>query len=336
MRPSKSASSSSTPPQSAPHRNTRRQRRPSTSLALRGLTFLLVLGFCAAVIWALAREMRRETRILKESLSGLAIVDKTLPRRGLVDIARTDRLALLLVDPSNGELRALRFISPLVPPVAFQIGRGDALQAFSPNIRYRLVAITDKDGEIFRPTPGEAYGLLDEALPLGTEAINLKLDQPFRGGLWNTGFAPELTARTNKERTGATTAGAEDYAISGSVSIAEALREETQATDRLIVLLFDPQQGRPVAFRILPGQPFPRLFHIAVPPQENLSENNAAPLPKVRRYSLRILTDRDNNPFRAAPGELIGRSATLIPLGTHKLHFVLDRPYRPGEGSLGN
>ena len=44
-------------------------------------------------------------------------------------------------------------------------------------------------------------------------------------------------------------------------------------------------------------------------------------------YSLRILTDKNNQPFEPSPGEVVGRSQTLIPLGTHNLQFVLDQPY---------
>ena len=47
----------------------------------------------------------------------------------------------------------------------------------------------------------------------------------------------------------------------------------------------------------------------------------------VGPYSLRILTDKDGQPFQAAKGELIGRSKDLVPLGTTNLDFVLDSPY---------
>ena len=45
-------------------------------------------------------------------------------------------------------------------------------------------------------------------------------------------------------------------------------------------------------------------------------------------FSLRILTDKNNQPFESAPGELIVRSAEALPLGSHGLSFILDQEYR--------
>jgi hypothetical protein len=50
------------------------------------------------------------------------------------------------------------------------------------------------------------------------------------------------------------------------------------------------------------------------------------PLP-AGPFQLRILTDKNNQPFQSAPGEVVGRSSELIALGTHGLQFTLDQPY---------
>ena len=45
------------------------------------------------------------------------------------------------------------------------------------------------------------------------------------------------------------------------------------------------------------------------------------------KYSLRILTDKNNQPFQSVPGEIIGRSQDLISLGVNNLEFELDQQY---------
>ncbi|MCH7566032.1 MAG: hypothetical protein IH968_19670, partial [Gemmatimonadetes bacterium] len=95
------------------------------------------------------------------------------------------RLVLILVDPGTKAVVARRVESPLVPPQTIAIGLEDILQGRQLYGSYLLIGITDKDGEIFRVTPGEVYGRLPTPVPLGTERIRLVLDQPFRGGLFN-------------------------------------------------------------------------------------------------------------------------------------------------------
>ena len=45
------------------------------------------------------------------------------------------------------------------------------------------------------------------------------------------------------------------------------------------------------------------------------------------KYSLRILTDKNNQPFQSVPGEIIGRSNNLLSMGTADVKFVLDQSY---------
>ena len=62
----------------------------------------------------------------------------------------------------------------------------------------------------------------------------------------------------------------------------------------------------------------PQAFSISVPPA-------LADSARGKTFSLRILTDKNQNPFDAAPGEVVGRS--LVPLGTRDVEMVLDAPY---------
>jgi len=275
-------------------------------------TVVIVVGivvFAVGLTYALLREVRREEAQLQRSVSGRVVVDEALYRRGVADIVKTDRLALFLVDPQTREAVALRFESPLVPPQAIRIGQEDA-QGRSLSGAYILVGITDKDGEIFRSTPGEVYGRSSKPVALGSEAVELVLNEGFRGTLFNeqpSGQGP----MTGGSETDAT------HSISGTARVADDLADRVRGDERLVVLLFDPEASRPVAFRIMDSVTFPQAFRIGVAD----ADPSAA-------FELRILTDRDNDPFNAAPGEVIGRSSQPVPLGTEGLEFVLDEAYQ--------
>ena len=87
-----------------------------------------------------------------------------------------------------------------------------------------------------------------------------------------------------------------------------------------MIMLFDPELARPVAFRILENIQFPLDFSIV--------SADAMPGAQLKGpFSLRILTDKNNQPFESAPGELIVRSAEPLPLGSHGLNFILDQEY---------
>ena len=111
------------------------------------------------------------------------------------------------------------------------------------------------------------------------------------------------------------------YSISGTIRVSQALQGDVAPSDHLIILLFDPENPRPVSFKIIPHALLPQAFTITLP------ENARAHLRK-EGYNLHVLTDKDNNPFGAVPGEVVGRSSKPIPLGTTDLNFVLDQPYQ--------
>ena len=230
-----------------------------------------------------------------------------------VDLARTDRMAILLVDPQTQQTAALRIISPLLLPQAIQIGPAQASAPLKQQT-YLMVAITDKDGELFQVTPGEAYGSTPAAL--GQKKILLELTEVYRGGVRNQGHSPERSP----ERSPAPTSDdspSRPFSISG-VAFTD-LPHQPSASGRLIILLFDAEIQQPVAFQISNSDNLPQAFSIALPPQ---LRNNAK-----SAYQLRILTDTNQQPFESAPGEIIGRSPQPIPLGTNDLQFPLDTPY---------
>ena len=109
------------------------------------------------------------------------------------------------------------------------------------------------------------------------------------------------------------------YSISGTISVSKELASAVQPAHRLIILLFDPDVPRPVGFKIIPHTLLPQRFTVTLQP-----EARSAIKPG---YGLRILTDKNNNPFGSAEGEVIGRSTKPIPLGTTGLNFVLDQKY---------
>jgi hypothetical protein len=140
-------------------------------------TALIVAGtilFLAAVTWALLREVNREEAVLAHAISGTVDVAP-----GVGDLARTDRLVLMLVEP-GGSVAAVKYVSPFIPPLAVSIGQADALDGRQLAGQYVLFGVTDKDGEPARPHPGEVVGHSSQSLAIGLEQVRLVLDQPFR------------------------------------------------------------------------------------------------------------------------------------------------------------
>jgi hypothetical protein len=330
---------------------------------------VLVVVFAAAIAYSLRREVRREEATLATSISGVVDLTPQLLASGQADVVRTDRLVLMLVDPQTQRPVALRFVSPLVPPQTIRIGQEDARDGAQLKGAYLVVGITDKDGEIFKITPGEVYGRSPQPVALGSEEYTLLLTEPFRGSLFNEAGAPAtvvegmgrgpygggtggssgggmgggapaagppmqggpmqggpmaggpMAGGPISERAGplGEPEGDPAFSIAGTITVAKALAGSVEPSDRLIILMFDPQQARPVAFKIIPHTLLPQRFTITLPPDARPGNKDG--------YSLRILTDKDDNPFGAAPGEVVGRSAKLVPLGTTGLHFQLDSPY---------
>ena len=280
----------------------------------------LIAGFAVLVGFALWREFARDAALLQHSISGRLDVDPALMAAGLGDVVRTDRVALLLVDVDTHQPVAMKFESPLVPPMNFHIGQDDARTGQPLSGRYELIAITDKDGEVFRTVPGELYGRAPKAVALGDQGVVVTLTQPFRGTLFNDvegGAGGTVPVAPGPGPMAAGADGPPERTISGTVRADPKLAQSVGPGDRLIVMLFDPEAGRPAAIRIFPQARLPQPFSISLPPGQPLKSG----------YSLRILTDKDGQPFAAAPGEIVGRSAGLVAPGTKGLDFVLDQPY---------
>jgi hypothetical protein len=150
--------------------------KPRTVIILVSVAFFLI-----AVGLALVREVDREQARLSRSISGVVEVSQAMLSTGQADLVRTDRLALLLIDPRTGDAVALKTESPFVPPQAVAIGQADARGGIELNGSYYLMGITDKDGDIAHARPGEVFGRSPAPIALGTEQVHLLLDQPFRG-----------------------------------------------------------------------------------------------------------------------------------------------------------
>lgn len=262
----------------------------------------LVLGIVGLIGYGLWGEIARNEVTLQSSISG-SIHTAPAVTGGVV---KTDNAYLVLFDPETLMPVAQHLINPFLPPITFSIGQADAGPNKQLQGSYRLLVFTDRDGNPNQPAPGELIGPLTPPIPLGTEAYQYNLERPF------TSFPAELLQPAPPDDPA--------QSIQGMVRIAPELQDQFAATDRLVVLLFDPELGRPAAFRILESVTLPQEFQIG--PSHAMG---GAPLKGP--YSLRILTDKDGQPFQAAPGELIGRSSELVPLGSANLDFVLDAPY---------
>ncbi|MDH4246895.1 MAG: hypothetical protein OEW39_03675 [Deltaproteobacteria bacterium] len=315
------------------------------------LTILaLILVFVVGVAVTFMRELDREQAEVDNSISGVVEVAPMLYAQGVVDIVRTDRIVLFLVDPATRQPVAMTTESPLVPPQNIRIGQMHSREGTPLKGSYLLVGITDKDGEIFKITPGEVYGASPQPIAMGAEQVRLVLDQPFQGSLFNEpgvpmAMHPSSGGAPNAEPTppgnpaggapaggpmmggaaaparplGAEPEGDPRFTIQGTITASAALKDNVTPKDRLIVMLFDPEVMRPVSIKMIPHALLPQKFSITLPQEAQARAKKA--------YSLRVITDKNDSPFQSAPGELVGRSAQPIPLGTRDLKFELNEVY---------
>ena len=257
------------------------------------------VGFVGLTVSALWDELSRNATKLEYSISGVILSANGV---GGV-IIKTDNAHVLLFDPETFELVDSKILNPFLPPSTFSIGQDDASQPLSGS--YRLLVLTDKNGDPNLPTAGEVIGPLSQPLPLGTEGVKYSVDRPYQV------FPAELLAVETDSP---------DTSIQGTITVAPELQSQLGLEDRLVIMLFDPQQGRPVAIKMLPSFRPPQNFSIG--------QTNAMGGQQLSgKYSLRILTDKNSQPFQSVSGEIIGRSQGLISLGTGDLEFELDQLY---------
>jgi len=131
------------------------------------------VGFVGLTVYALWKEVSRGTAQLQYSISGVI-----LSGPGARGIVKTDNAHVLLFDPETFELVASKILNPFLPPSTFSIGQDDASQPLSGS--YRLLVLTDKNGDPNLPTAGEVIGPLSQPLPLGTEGVKYSVDRPFQ------------------------------------------------------------------------------------------------------------------------------------------------------------
>ena len=263
----------------------------------------IIIGIVLLIGYALWQEIARNESHIQTSISGTI---KTAPNV-TGGVVKTDNAYLILFDPETLTPVAQHMINPFLPPITFSIGQSDAGSQASLQGSYRLLIFTDRDGDPNLPSPGELIGAFTPPLSLGTESFSYVLDRPFNS------FPQELLKSSQP-------ADKPEDSIQGIVRVSSDLLKQVSPTDKLIIMLFDPSQGRPVAFKFVESPSFPMEFQIG-------PSNAMGTTDLVGPYSLRILTDKDDQPFQAAEGELIGRSKDMVPLGTSNLDFVLDSPY---------
>ena len=257
---------------------------------------ILFLGLTTYALW---NEISRNTKKLERSISGAILTAKGVG----AGIVKTDNAHVLLFDPKTLELAASRIINPFLPPVTFSIGQSDTERKLSGV--YRMLVLTDKDGNPNQPSIGEIIGPLTQEIPLGTEGFKYYLDRPFKS------FPKELVYRDKDSP---------ENSISGIVRASPKLSKLVSKEDRLIIMLFDPKNSRPVAVKIMDNFKLPQRF--------NIGQSNALGIQPFRgKFSLRILTDKNNQPFESVIGEIVGRSKILIALGDKNIDFVMDQNY---------
>ena len=267
--------------------------------------FVGLLAFIGITTYALFNELDRNQAEINAGISGRV---ETLPQvTGY--ITKMDNAYVFLLDPNTLQPLATNILNPFLPPTTFYIGQEHAHEGITLEGAYRLLIVHDRDGNVNQPTQNEIAGSITAPIALGTNGYTYKMSRFFRG--FNELLAeietPDKQQNSSRE-------------ISGTIRIAPEYQEMVAATDQLIILLFDPQLNRPVAFKIIPHVYDGQSFRIG-------QENSMGGTPLTGEYSLRILTDKNNQPFQSTEGEIIGRSTSLISLGTKDVIFELNAPY---------
>ncbi|MFQ5960528.1 MAG: hypothetical protein ACE5MG_03965 [Candidatus Methylomirabilales bacterium] len=107
--------------------------------------------------------------------------------------------------------------------------------------------------------------------------------------------------------------------IQGTVRVHPDLVRYVAPEDRLIIKLFYPGDGVEMApkFTILSKFTLPLKFRVS--PTIDMSGR-----PKWKAYMVEVFTDKDRDVLSIVPGELIARTADLVPLGTTGLVLELN------------
>jgi len=108
--------------------------------------------------------------------------------------------------------------------------------------------------------------------------------------------------------------------LSGTILATPRAGAEIVKTDNAYLLLVDPNSLQIVATKVV--NPF-------LPPTTFLVGTDDAQGGKLsQQVRMLVLTDKDGDPNRPAPGEVIGPLTPLYDLGTQGIEYTLDRPFQ--------
>lgn len=109
--------------------------------------------------------------------------------------------------------------------------------------------------------------------------------------------------------------------IEGTVRVRADLAQHIGPGDRLVFKLFHPKGAseKDIKFQIITTFTLPYDFRVS--PSTDMSGRS-----KWRDYVVEVFTDRDGDIMSVAPGELMGRSARSVPLGSQGVVVDLENP----------
>ena len=97
-------------------------------------------------------------------------------------VAEADRLAIKIYSPGPGVERdpKYRYFRDFSLPMAFSVSPPIDMNGNARWPLWRVVAFTDRDGDVLSLADGELFAETPEALPLGSRGVVLKLAPPRR------------------------------------------------------------------------------------------------------------------------------------------------------------
>jgi len=109
------------------------------------------------------------------------------------------------------------------------------------------------------------------------------------------------------------------FSIEGVIDIKPELKAKLSPTDRLVIKLFHPKDGieMDAKFSIISDFQLPLEFRVS--PYIVMDGTT-----RHEKYVIEVFTDKDQDVLRIADGELLGRTAGTVELGSRDLQIILN------------
>jgi hypothetical protein len=238
----------------------------------------------------------------------------------LVDLtAPTDVVYVIARDPAaDGPPVAVQRLTGNSYPMRFVLDLTGAGVSGIPPVPVQLVVKVDEDGDVGTSADTDLLGFTTEVIPPGAAGVTIEVEATM--GEVAQAARRELAPASGQGpgRELAPDSGqAGGQSISGTITLAPALRSRTSDRDVLFVIARDPgAAGPPVAVARLSGNRYPIAFSLAA-----ANRMLAGEWPEMVMLEARL--DRDGDPLTRGPEDLAGRASAPVRPGATGVRIEL-------------